>query len=110
MTVETSQLLNAFKRNSVRWAIQMINLSIALAELGCVAKDPHIAEACMVKAKRAYGTALTKGKRSFTAKECSDFEFKSFRAETLIAELDLRLANQRNARAMDEPLDESLAS
>jgi hypothetical protein len=64
----------------------------------------------MVKAKEAYGLALTKGRRAFTAKECSDFEFKSFRAETLITELQERLANRQIAQPADEPLDEPLAS
>ena len=94
MTREISQLLNALKRNSARRAMEMMNLSIALGGLGCVAKDSTVVETCMKKAKRAYGTALTKGKRTFTVKECSNFEYKSFRAETLIAELQERLANE----------------
>jgi hypothetical protein len=110
MTVETSQLLKALKRNSVRWAMRMVNLSITLGELGCVTSDTELGESCLMKAKKAYALALTKGRRAFTAKECSDFEFRSFRAETLIAKLEVRLANQRIAQPADEPVDESLAS
>jgi len=93
MTAETS-LLNALKRNSAQWAMKMMNLSIALGELGRVASEPTVIEACMLKAKKAYGSALTKGKRAFTVEECSDFEYKSVRAEMLITELQARLTNR----------------
>lgn len=105
MSSETSQLLQALRRNSTRWAMEMIDLSIALGELGRVARDPCIIESCMVKAKKAYGTALTKGRRTFTVMECSDFEYKSSRAETLIAELESRLKNQPIMRPADGSLD-----
>jgi hypothetical protein len=97
MTGETSQLLDALKRNSAQWAMEMMNLSIALGELGRVASDPAVIESCMVKAKRAYGSALTKGTRAFTVEECSDFEHMSVRAEMLITELQARLTNREVA-------------
>jgi hypothetical protein len=93
MTGETS-LLNALKRNSAQWALKMMNLSIALGELGRIASEPIVIEACMLKAQKAYGSALTKGKRAFTVEECSDFEYKSVRAEMLITELQARLTNR----------------
>ena|SRR5665213_1401635 len=102
MTGETSELLNALKRNSAQWSMEMMNLSIAPGELGRVTSDPTVIESCMVKAKKAYGSALTKGKRAFTVEECSDFEYKSVRAEMLITKLQARLTNREVARPANE--------